>query len=45
MKRNLLITFFSLLGLWTSAAEKADFGKAVRMAVERQLLAALPYYQ
>lgn len=37
MKRNLLIAFFSLLGLWASATEKADFGKAVRTAVERQM--------
>lgn len=37
MKRNLLISFFSLLCLWVSAAEKTDFDKAVRSAVERQM--------
>lgn len=36
MKRNLLISFFCLLCLWVSAAEKTDFDKAVRSAVERQ---------
>ena len=37
MKRNLLISFFCLLCLWVSAAEKTDFDKAVRSAVERQM--------
>lgn len=37
MKRNLLIAFLSLLCLWTSAAEKTDFEKSVRTAVERQM--------
>ena len=37
MKRNLLISFFCLLCLWVSAAEKVDFDKAVRTAVERQM--------
>lgn len=37
MKRNLLIAFLSLLCLWASAAEKADFEKSVRTAVERQM--------
>lgn len=37
MKRSLLISFFSLLCLWSSAAEKTDFEKAVRQAVERQM--------
>ncbi|WP_293710223.1 hypothetical protein [uncultured Parabacteroides sp.] len=37
MKRSLLISFFCLLCLWGSAAEKTDFKKAVRQAVERQM--------
>lgn len=37
MKRNLLIAFLSLFCLWASAAEKADFEKSVRTAVERQM--------
>lgn len=37
MKRSLLISFFCLLCLWGSAAEKTDFEKAVRQAVERQM--------
>ncbi|KKB60352.1 hypothetical protein [Parabacteroides gordonii] len=37
MKRNLLISFLCLLCLWGSAAEKTDFEKAVRQAVERQM--------
>lgn len=37
MKRNLLISFFCLLCLWVSAAEKTDFDKAVRSAVKRQM--------
>lgn len=39
MKRNLLISFFCLLCLWVSAAEKVDFDKTVRTAVERQMQA------